>query len=115
MIVRHPTAATLFTAIALCGMLQASPAGASDSPADKAAAQSLFEQAKRLMNEGNYAEACPKLEESQMLDKGMGTQFHLASCYEQIGRTASAWALFVEVAAAARWPRSTVTCCEVLA
>ena len=49
-----------------------------------------------------YADACPKFEESLRLDQGMGTQFNLAHCWEKLGRTASAWALFLDVAAAAR-------------
>lgn len=71
-------------------------------PADAAAAQSLFDDARRLMKAGRHATACPKLAESQRLDPGPGTQYHLADCYEHVGRTASAWALFLEVAAAAR-------------
>jgi hypothetical protein len=68
----------------------------------RAAAQALFDEARRLMAEGKSEEACPKLEESQRLDPGVGTQFNLAVCYEAIGRTASAWSIFLEVAAAAR-------------
>jgi len=49
-----------------------------------------------------YADACPKFEESLRLDQGMGTQFNLAHCWEKLGRTASAWALFLDVAASAR-------------
>jgi hypothetical protein len=62
----------------------------------------LFNDARRLATEGNYAEACPKFEESQRLDPGMGTQFNLADCYEHVGRIASAWGLFQDVAAAAK-------------
>lgn len=69
---------------------------------DQAAAEGLFVEAKKLMTDGRFAEACPKLEESNRLDPAPGTEFRLAECYEQVGRTASAWALFLNVAAAAR-------------
>jgi hypothetical protein len=54
------------------------------------------------MEDERFSEACPKFEESLRLDHGMGTQFNLAHCWEKLGRTASAWALFLDVAAAAR-------------
>jgi len=73
-----------------------------DETDDSAAAQSLYDEARRLMKTGDYAGACPKLEASQKLDPGTGTQFHLADCYEHVGRTASAWALFLEVAGQSR-------------
>src|SRR5512140_214162 len=69
---------------------------------DPAAAQSLFTEAKRLMADGRYPEACAKLEESQRLDPGMGTKYQLATCYAHVGRTASAWAAFLDVAAQAK-------------
>lgn len=68
---------------------------------DPAAAQALFDAARDLMSKGRYADACPKLLESQRLDPGIGTQFHLANCYEQSGRLASAWATFLDVASVA--------------
>lgn len=69
---------------------------------DPAGAQALFDQARELIKQGHYADACPKLQESNRLDPGIGTQFHLADCYEQSGRIASAWAAFLEVASQAR-------------
>jgi hypothetical protein len=69
---------------------------------DSAAARALFSDARTLMEAERYEEACPKFEESLRLDNGMGTQFNLAHCWEKLGRTASAWALFLDVAAAAR-------------
>lgn len=70
--------------------------------ADPAAAEQLYDEAKKLIGSGHYADACPKLEQSQKLDPGMGTQFHLADCWQHVGRTASAWAQFREVASEAR-------------
>jgi hypothetical protein len=61
------------------------------------AAQALFDEAKRLIQQGDAASACPKLEESERLEPGIGTKLNLANCYEKIGRTASAWILYLEV------------------
>lgn len=61
----------------------------------------LFNEARALMAEGKFGEACPKLERAEAIDPGMGTLFNLSHCYEQIGRIASAWAGFRDVAAAA--------------
>jgi hypothetical protein len=70
--------------------------------ADIVAAQALFERGRQLMAQHHVEEACPLFEESQRLDAGIGTQFNLAVCYEAAGRFASAYTLFLEVAAAAR-------------
>jgi hypothetical protein len=67
--------------------------------ADSAAAQALFEEGKRLMGAEQFSAACAKFEESQRLDPGVGTLFNLADCHERVGRTASAWGEFTEVAA----------------
>lgn len=69
---------------------------------DAAAAEALFNEARRLMAEGNYTAACPQLEESQKQDPGMGTLYNLGDCYEKSGRIASAWAAFLDVAAQAK-------------
>lgn len=68
----------------------------------KAAAEVLFEEGKDLVGRGLFAEGCSKFEESQKLDAGIGTQFNLADCYERLGRLASAYALFMEVASTTR-------------
>jgi len=65
-------------------------------------ARVLFKEARALVAEGKYAEACPKFEQSLKLDTGIGTKFNLADCYEHIGRTATAHTLFLEVASVAR-------------
>ncbi len=72
-----------------------------DVAADKATAEALFNHARALMKEGNFADACPKLAESQRLDAGLGTMLYLADCYEKTGQTASAWTEFLDAAAVA--------------
>ena len=62
--------------------------------AQSAAAQALFEEGRRLMNDGDYARACPKLKESYAIDPALGALLNLATCYERAGKTASAWAAF---------------------
>jgi hypothetical protein len=84
-------------------MLFASANVHAQAPAARAAtAQALYEDAARAIKAGDYAVACPKLEESQRLDPAMGTQFFLATCYEHTGRPTSAWSLYLEVALAAK-------------
>jgi hypothetical protein len=75
------------------------PARADDT---NASAEELFQQARALVDAGKYAEACPKLERSQKLDPAVGTQFNLADCWEHVGRTASAYETFGQVASIAR-------------
>ncbi len=69
------------------------------------AAQRAFDEGMALMKAGRFEAACLKLEESQKIEAGMGTQFRLAQCYEKVGRVASAWKNYVAVAAAARAAR----------
>lgn len=69
---------------------------------DPATAQMLFDQAKKLMAHDRYAEACPKLEESQRLDPAGGTLLHLAVCREREGRIATSWALYSDALSQAK-------------
>ncbi len=70
------------------GAALAQGAGGSDS----AAADALFDAAKKLSEAGNHAEACPKFEASYKLDRTLGTLLNMADCHEKIGAIARAWA-----------------------
>lgn len=65
------------------------------------AAEALFREARKLVDEDRYAEACEKFAASQKLEAAVGTLLNLGRCYEKIGRTASAWATYHEAIAAA--------------
>jgi serine/threonine-protein kinase len=95
---RRSLALALAAGLGLAVLSAGAPASAQPSLSARAAAAALFEDGKRLMSENKYAEACPKLEESQRVDPGMGTLYQLSVCYEAVGRTASAWVGFREVA-----------------
>jgi len=87
------------------GVIAAVFASAVVTPAradDAATAQTLFDEAKALMETKNFAAACPKLEQSQALQHAGGTLLFLALCREGEGKTASAWVVFNEVLSAAR-------------
>jgi hypothetical protein len=72
------------------------------TPQESAAAQALFEEAKRLAAAGNYAEACPKFAQSQEIDPAPGTLLHLAACHEGQNKTATALSEFNQALGLAR-------------
>jgi hypothetical protein len=95
---RHPRASAR-RLVCLAALLAAAPAFA--QPRDPAAAQALFDEAKRLLETGRVADACPKFLSSFRLDPKPGAAFNLGACYEKNGQTASAWARYLEAASLA--------------
>jgi hypothetical protein len=90
-------------ALVLLAVLTAAPMTFAQAPSPEVAlAQSLFDQARGLMAEERWSEACPKLEESQRIDPAGGTLLNLARCYEGAGRLATAWATFKDALSTAR-------------
>lgn len=74
------------------------PARSNASPTPAATAEALFEQGRALMAQGNFAAACPKLEESLRLDPGLGTLLNLAMCEEKAGRKDLACRYYMDAA-----------------
>jgi hypothetical protein len=58
------------------------------------AAQTAFDEGRRLEDAGDFAGAVERFEESERLDPALGTLLNLANCYERAGRLASAWRMF---------------------
>ncbi len=92
--------AVLVVALVSCVAFDAASARA-EGAAELATAEALFDEGKRLMETGDYSQACPKLAASLRVDTGIGTMLYLADCYVHLGQTASAWGQFREAAAMA--------------
>lgn len=95
------TTTTAVMAVSLAGLSAAR--GEPQGKGGDAAAQSLYAEATQAMDKGDYAAACPKLEEVvRLAPEGIGAKLTLASCYERAGRLATAWAMFTLAEAAAK-------------
>lgn len=83
----------------VCAVLMASVSAArADDETDATAAEAAFLKGKELEKAGKTEEACESYGRSLKLDPQPGTRYNLALCYEKLGRVASAWGLFRDLA-----------------
>jgi hypothetical protein len=93
-------ASVLALAVVVLRVCAVSPCSAGEGT-DGALAETLFREGKALMTRGSYAEACPKLAESQRLEASAGTALAVALCHERAGAVATAWAEYLTAASSA--------------
>lgn len=90
---RRPSFPRIFGAAAfcICCLCLSRPGHAEPSPSE-----ALFEEGKRLLEEGNASAACPKLEAAlrQTPEASAAGRMVLARCFEALGRLGSAWRLY---------------------
>lgn len=67
-----------------------------DPVEDEPIALALFTEGRRLVADGDIEAGCKKFEAARDLVGWLGIQLNLADCYERIGKTASAWMLFLK-------------------
>jgi hypothetical protein len=93
MYLRSPASGRATVAAFVAGLLVSTSATARAQPAEApgAHADRLFREGKAALEAGRYAEACPKLAESQKLDPATGTLLALGMCHQAEGKTATAW------------------------
>jgi hypothetical protein len=96
MISRSRALAAAVLAASLASMVPA--LGVPDARAQNNAviAESLYQEAQKLMGEGKIEQACEKFAASHKLDPAPGTVLNLAACQEKLGKLASAWASYKE-------------------
>lgn len=79
----------------------AGPVLAEPTPESRAAAEALFLEGKALVEKNDLPPACERFAQSHKLDPQVGTLLYLATCHEQIGKTATAWIEFKDAQALA--------------
>lgn len=69
-------------------------AGPARAQSDAVAAQSMFNEARALLEQGRTEEACVLFEKSAVLEPNVGTLLNLGGCHEQRGQLATAWGVY---------------------
>lgn len=90
-----------------CFVFCSGSARAEPTATQKATAETLFQRGVELVEGGRLDDACTQFDASLQIDPALGTLFRLADCYDRVGRTASAWALFAEAQARAKAAEQT--------
>src|SRR5436190_7446935 len=80
-----------FAAACVIGLALASKPAAAQGTA---AAEALFNEAKKAMDSKDYETACKRFRESNRLDPAVGTMLNLAVCEEKRGHLATSWDLY---------------------
>ncbi len=63
---------------------------------EQARAQQLFADGRKYLQAKEFALACTAFEQSQVADPAVGTQLNLGLCFEEWGKTASAYRAYLE-------------------
>jgi hypothetical protein len=95
-------------AVACMSSTGAAQGQAEPSPEDRAAAEALFLEGRRLIKTNEVDAACRKFEESYRLESAPGTLLNVAHCHMLEGKVATAWTEFYQVATEARRSGSEV-------
>ena len=88
--VRPRALAATGLAFAFFGLFAFGTAGSANAQTAGEDADSLFNAGRELLQQGRFAEACPKFAQSERLLPAVGTALNLGLCLEKLGQTASA-------------------------
>lgn len=81
---------------AILPLLVAVPGAAFAEERDVKAAEAAYDEAEKLLERGQPAQACVRYADSYRLDPQLGALLHVADCNERIDKLATAWRAFEE-------------------